>query len=138
MDCRLQVFKLDKEERSSTAIYRVAVVDSSRSKSYPANFVCMLPTKVHIIKGKSTSVFGGLFGDKSLEFAIGLLNRALKSENNVEVKAELARRIKLMDPNKVSLIKCIGCNKTFQPRKIGKYKQNFCIECLKKRLGARQ
>ncbi len=133
----MQVFKLDKEERSSAATYRFAVVDYSRSKSYPANFVCMLPAKVDLVRGKSMNVFGGLFGDKSLEFAIELLSRALKSENDVEVKTEITRRLKLIDPNQVNLVKCRICYKSFQPSKIRKYKQNLCPECLKKRFGAR-
>ena len=40
--------------------YRFAVVDYSRSKSYPANFVCMLPAKVDQGKGKIANVFGTL------------------------------------------------------------------------------
>ena len=119
-------------------IYRFAVVDFSRSNSYPANFVCMLPTKVDQRKGKVANVFGTLFGDRSLDFAMDLLNGALKSERDLEVKTEITRRLKLIDPKQAELIKCIGCSKTFRPRKIRKYKQNLCPECLKKRFAARQ
>lgn len=134
----MQVFKHQKEDRNSTVTYKFAVVDYSRSKSFPANFVCMLPAKVDFVKGKSANVFGGLFGDKSVDFAKELLNKALKSENNAEVKTEIERRLRLIDSKQVRLIKCSGCNRTFQPRKIRKYKQNLCPECLKKRFAARQ
>ncbi len=133
MDCKLQVFKLDKEERSSAATYRFAVVDYSRSKSYPANFVCMLPAKVDLVKGKSMNVFGGLFGDKSLDFAVELLNRALKSENDVEVKTEIERRLKLLEPKQATIVECSVCRKTFQPVKMRKYRQHICRECYRKR-----
>jgi DNA-directed RNA polymerase subunit RPC12/RpoP len=79
-----------------------------------------------------------LFGDKSVDFAINLLTEALRSERNTEVKTEIERRLKLLDPKRVTVVKCSGCKKTFQPRKIRKYKQNLCPECLKKRFAARQ
>lgn len=138
MDCRLQVFKHETADGSLAKTYRFAVVDFNKSKGYPANFVCMLPAKVGQGKGKTANVFGALFGDKSVDFAMGLLNEALKNERDIEVKAEVERRLKLIDPNQVNLAKCSGCNKTFQPRKIRKYKQNLCPECLKKRFAARR
>jgi hypothetical protein len=138
MDCGLQVFKLEKGVRDSETTYRFAVVDYSRARSYPANFVCMLPAKVELVKGKTTNVFGGLFGDKSQDFAVELLNKALISEKDDEVKTEIARRLKLIDVKQVSLVKCSGCDRTFQPRKVRKHKQNLCPECLKKRFGDRQ
>ncbi len=137
MDCKLQVFKLDREEGNSTATYRFAVVDCNKSKRYPANFVCMLPSKVDLVKGKNANVFGGLFGDKSLEFAIDLLNKALKSESDAEVKTEIERRLKLIDPKQATTFKCRVCKKTFQAAKTVKYKQQFCKECYRKRF-ARQ
>jgi hypothetical protein len=98
----------------------------------------MLPAKVDQGKGKVVNVFGTLFGDKSVDFAIDLLSDALKHERDLEVKTEIARRLKLIDPKQANWVKCSGCNKTFQPRKIRKYKQNLCPECLKKRFAARQ
>jgi hypothetical protein len=137
MDCRLQVFKRGEMDNSLTKTYRFAVLDLNKAKDYPANFVCMLPLKVDQRNGKTLNVFGELFGDKSVDFAIGLLNDALKNESDVEVKTELERRLKLIDPKKVNLIKCSQCKKVFQPRKIRKYKQNFCDDCLKARYGQR-
>ena len=138
MDCRLQVFKFEKGLRNSGNTYRFAIVDDSRSNSYPANFVCMLPAKVELVKGKTTNRFGTLFGDKGIDFALGLLNEALKNERDIEVKTEIKRRLKLIDPNQVALVKCVGCNKTFQLGKTRKYKQNLCPTCLKKRFAARR
>lgn len=134
----MQVFKRDAEDSNLAKTYRFAVLDFSRSKSYPANFVCMLPVKVDQGKGKIANVFGELYGDKSLDFAIELLNKALKSESDTEVKTEIERRIKLIDPKQANLVKCCVCKKTFQPVRIRKYKQNFCDDCLKKRYGRRQ
>ena len=138
MDCRLQVFKRDSMDNNLSKTYRFAVVDFSRSKNYPSNFVCMLPLKVDQKKGKIGNVFGELFGDKSVDLAMRLLRDALKIESDVDVKAEIERRINLIDPDRVNVIKCSGCKRTFHPRKIRKYKQNFCPECLQKKFGARQ
>ncbi len=134
----MQVFKLTKGARNSGITYRFAIVDYSRSKSYPANFVCMLPTKVDLVDGKTTNAFGRIFGNNGEDFAKELLNKALESESDTEVKTEIERRLKLIDPKQVNFIKCSGCSRTFQPRKIRKYKQNLCPECLKRRFAARQ
>ena len=138
MDCRLQVFKLEKGVRNSGNTYRFAIVDYSRSRSYPANFVCMLPVKVELVKGKTTNRFGTLFGERSVDFAKGLLNEALKNERDIEVKTEINRRLKLIDPNQVNLVKCNRCNKAFKPQKIRKHKQNLCPMCFIERFGARR
>lgn len=137
MDCRLQVFKLDAAGRHLGKTYRFAVMDYSRSRRYPENFVCMLPAKVDQGKEKIANVFGTLFGDKSLDFAVGLLNEALKSESDVEVKTEIKRRLKLLDLKQVGLVQCSDCKKPFQPAKMRRYKQPFCSECYRKRFGAR-
>jgi hypothetical protein len=136
MDCRLQVFR--REDRVCSRTYRFAVIDFSRSKSYPANFICILPVKVDQGNGKSLNVFREMFGDKSLDLAKELLNDALKIEKDAEVIAEIERRLKLIDPKQVHLVKCGKCRKSFQPRRIRKYKQNFCDDCLKARYGLRQ
>ncbi len=137
LDCRLQVFKREQMDSNLTKSYRFAVVDFSKSRSYPANFVCMLPVKVEQKKGKNANVFGELFGENSVDFAIGLLNAALKNENDAEVKTEIKRRLKLIDPKQVNLVKCSQCKKNFQPRRVRKYKQNLCEDCLKAKYGRR-
>jgi hypothetical protein len=136
MDFRLQVFKRDEIEDRMGKTYRFAVVDFSRSKSYPSNFVCMLPLKVK--KGKITNIFEQVFGEKSLDLANGLLKEALTRENDSEVKTEIQRRLKLLDPNQINQIQCSGCGRKFQPYRIRKFKQNLCEDCLKKRYGMRK
>lgn len=137
MDCKLQVFKRDAREGYSGWTYRFAIVNYNKSKTYPANFVCMLPVKLYQGKANYGSVFGTLFGDKSLEFAIGLLNDALKTEDDTEIKAEIEKRLKLIDPKQVNVVKCNQCKKEFQPQKIRRYKPHLCDECLKAKYGAR-
>ncbi len=128
MDYKLQVFKHEAREGWT---YRLAVVN--KSKSYPANFVCMLPIK--LIKSKVDTgyggIFGGFFGDKSLDVALQLLNDALKTEHEPEIVAEIEKRLKLIDPKLVNLVKCSQCKKTFQPKKPKRYKQYLCEKCLK-------
>jgi hypothetical protein len=87
--------------------------------------------------GKADSVFLQVFGDKSLEQAKALLKGALEREDDSEVKAEIERRLKLLEPKGVNQIKCSGCGKLFQPRRIRRFKNNFCKECMKKRFGSR-
>jgi hypothetical protein len=117
--------------------FRFAVVDLDKSKSYPANFVCMLPTQ---ISGKTrlVSIFMQVFGDKSTEQARALLNKALETEEEPEVKAEIEKRLRMLEPEPVSQINCSGCGKLFQPQRVRKYQQNFCEECMKKKFGSRE
>jgi hypothetical protein len=95
--CRIET----EEDYSVTKRFRFAVVDSDKSNSYPLNFVCMLPTKISA-GGKSQSVFLQIFGDKSLEQARALLTGALETESDSEVKAEIERRLKLLEAKPVS------------------------------------
>jgi formylmethanofuran dehydrogenase subunit E len=95
----------------------------------------MLP--VQLGAGKSDSVFLKIFGDKSLEQAKALLKEAFEREDDSEIKAEIERRLKLLEPKKVDQIKCSGCGKLFQPRRIRRFKNNFCEECMKKKFGNR-
>ena len=84
------------EDYSLGRRFRFAVVDLDKGKNYPLNFVCMLPTNINI-NGKSQSVFLQIFGDKSLEQAKTLLTEALETESDSEVKAEISRRLKLLE-----------------------------------------
>ena len=117
--------------------FRFAVVDLDKSKSYPSNFVCMLPTQISG-KARLESIFMQVFGDRSREQARELLAEAMKTEEEPEVKAEIEKRLKMPEPESVIQIKCSGCGKLFQPRRVRKYQQNFCEECMKKKFGSRQ
>jgi hypothetical protein len=110
---------------------RFAVVDLNKSKSYPENFVSMLPMRIDS-DGKLPSVFTKFFGNKSLKIARGLLTESLKKEHGSEIKAEIARRLKLLDPNPVVYIKCRVCKKFFPNRKKRLFKLKICPECLKR------
>jgi hypothetical protein len=126
----------DAKDYSVGKRFRFAVVDLDKGKNYPLNFVCMLPMKMNAA-GKGQSVFLQIFGDKSLERARALLTGALGTEDDSEVKAEITRRLKLLEPEPISQIKCGTCGKLFQPRRVRKYPQNFCEECMKKKFGSR-
>jgi hypothetical protein len=135
MDFRLQAFRFDMGTRNLGVSYRFAVVDYNKSHEYPSNFVCMLPLKVDLVKGKSLNVFGDLFGEKCVDFAIELLNKALLSERDNEVKTEIERRLKILDPKQTGRVECCICKKTFESAKAKKYKHPFCNECYRKRYG---
>jgi hypothetical protein len=86
----------DAQDYSVGRRFRFAVVDLDKGKNYPLNFVCMLPTNINV-NGKSQSVFLQIFRDKSLEQARALLTKALETESDSEVKAEISRRLKLLE-----------------------------------------
>jgi hypothetical protein len=110
---------------------RFAVVELNKSGYYPSNFVSMLPMRIDS-GGKMPSVFTKFFGNKSLETARRLLTEALKTEDDSEIKAEIARRLNLLEPNPVIQIKCRVCKKFFQTRKERAFKQKICPECMKR------
>ena len=136
MSVRLQIFEHNgKDDNPFRRSFRFAVVDFSKSQSYPSNFVCMLPLKLGV--GKPDSVFLKVYGNRSLEQAKILLTGALKAESDAEIKAEIERRLKLLDPAQTTQIKCSSCGKLFQPQRIRRYKKNFCQACMRKRYGDR-
>jgi hypothetical protein len=90
----------------------------------------MLPVKPYSGKSKSQSAFGALFGEKGLNLAIGLLNDALKTEKDIEVRGEIEKRLKFLNPKEAIVVKCSQCGKPVQPRKVRRYKQYLCNECL--------
>ena len=111
--------------------FRFAVVDSNNSKGYPANFVSMLPMRIDS-DGKIPSAFTKLFGNESLKIARGLLTQSLKKEQGSAIKAEIVRRLNLLEINPVIQIKCHVCKKFFKTRKEKARKQKFCPECIKR------
>jgi hypothetical protein len=129
LNFKLQVFKNDLKDYNKARTYRFAVIDSNKSKNYPANFICMLPLKPFNGVTNNNNTFSSLFGNNGREIAIGLLSDALKTEKDNDVKTEIERRIKLLDP-KESTVKCSKCNKVFSPRRNRKYAQYLCDECL--------
>jgi hypothetical protein len=134
LDIRLQIFEYygDKHNYLKKSL-RFVVVDLSKAKSYPQNFVCVLPVKLG--EGKIDNAFVRVFKDKSLEQAKALLKAAWEKEDDSEIKAEIERRLLRLEPKKINQIKCSGCGKIFQPKRIRKFKNNFCQECMKKKFG---
>lgn len=136
MSMKLQVFEQNsKDDNPFQRSFRFAVVDFSKSQSYPSNFVCMLPLK--LVPGKQDSVFLKIFGTESVEQAKVLLTKALKTEHDSVIKAEIERRLKLLDPTDTTQIKCSSCGSLFHPKKIKRYKKNFCQACMTKKYGNR-
>lgn len=117
--------------------FSFAVIDLDKAEAYPLNFVCMLPMQLSS-DGEIESAFVKVFRDKSCEVAQKLLLEALKLERDAEVKGEIERRLKLLEPKPISQINCSGCGKLFQPRRVRRYQQNFCEECMKKKFGSRE
>ena len=128
MTFELRIFTLDYAEGYNVWNHmRFAVVDLNKSEDYPENFVSMLPMNIN-----SDNVFTRFFGNKSLETARGLLTEALKTEDDPEIKAEIERRLNLLEPNPVIQIKCHVCKKFFQTEKERAHKQKICPKCMKR------
>jgi hypothetical protein len=57
----------------------------------------MLPQHISV-ETEDSSVFAKIFGEKRLELAKQLLNSALQTEADTDVKAEIKERLKLLEP----------------------------------------
>ena len=132
MNFKLRIFRRNYANNLSAWNHlRFAVVDLNKSKSYPENFVSMLPMRIDS-DGKLPSAFTKFFGNKSLETAQKLLTESLKTEGDSEIKAEITRRLNLLEPNPFIQIKCRVCKKFFQTKKKRIFKLKICPECLKR------
>ena len=137
MNVRLQVFKQDVvNDYSLGRRFRFAVVDLDKPGNYPSNFVCMLPAQISLDR-KNSSIFLEVFGDKSLEMARALLTKALEKENDSEVKAEVERRLKLLEPKPAVQVKCRVCGNFFEPER-RRFKQKICQECTRKKYASQK
>jgi hypothetical protein len=96
----------------------------------------MLPQQVSA-SSKQHSVFAKVFGNHSSELAKRLLTEALETENDLEIKAEIEKRLKLLEPKPVQ-IKCRVCGKLFEPIIMGRFKQKTCQECRQERNSSRE
>jgi hypothetical protein len=132
MNIKLQIFKM--REASGTSLaqrYRCAVVDLDRPEKYPSNFVCMLPAQIGS-DGNKHSAFVKLFGDKSIELASQLLTDALETETDVETKAEIGRRLKIIKSLNGNKVECSVCKKLFKPTRRRGFREKLCPECKKR------
>jgi len=132
MKIKLKVFAEDSKEIGR--YYRLAVIDMEKSHQYPANFVCLLPTVINNDE-KSQNTFSKMFGNRSKEQAELLLIEALKNEDEREVKAEIERRLALLNPEKYFQKRCLGCGKMIHSKRIRNMKQSLCEDCFKKKYG---
>jgi formylmethanofuran dehydrogenase subunit E len=96
----------------------------------------MLPSQVN--KSDNVNIFENLFGERSVEQARILLTGALNEVDDSEVRVEVERRLKLLEPKNITEIKCSGCGKMFLPRRVRRFKNNFCEDCMKKKFGSRE
>ncbi len=115
--------------------FRFAVVDLDRANTYPMNFVCLLPVNLNAIKSEN-SKFSEIFGKNNVEIAKKLLTETLEKEDDDELKREVERRLKLLEPNTTYKKMCISCGKIFQVEYKKKSTQRFCDNCLKRRFGS--
>ncbi len=137
MNFKLKIEPKDlREESFGPRRFSIAVVDLDRSKSYPQNFVCMLPVRIDP-RDQAGSAFQRVFGNKSVEQAKALLTQALESEDDSDVRAEIERRLKLLEPKRVSLVPCSGCGKLFNPGYARRFRKKYCSECMAKKYGSR-
>ena len=138
MKFKLIFFTLDNnDDHALGRRFRFAVVNEDKSKDYPANFVCLLPSIVNEF-GKASNVFMKIFGNKSLEQAKLLLTEALKTEDEPEIKNEIERRLKLLEPKNGNQTKCADCGNVYQSKRVRRYTKNLCQECIIKKYGNRQ
>ena len=107
---------------------RIAVIDNDKSKKYPANFVCMLPRKINP-NAKIQNKFQEKYGNQSQKIIKKLLDQALKTTDDQDIKKELLERLKILNPKPKNMVKCNICSKEFKARKFGYRLQKTCYEC---------
>jgi hypothetical protein len=117
--------------------YRFAVVDLDKAKRYPLNFVCMLPMQLCAYH-KSESAFVRVFGDRSPKVAKQLLLEALEPEHDAEIRDEIERRLKLLEPKPNVEKRCLSCGTIFLAKPKHEFKQKYCPECSKKKFSSRR
>ena len=132
MNLRLYVSKnRDARDYSQGRHIRFAVIDLKKSKNYPENYVCMLPLQPRA-NGKAHNIFSELFGNDCLELAKRLLIKALKTEGDLEIKAEIEKRLKLLEPKPAIQVKCRICGNFFEVKR-RRRSQKICLECVRKK-----
>jgi hypothetical protein len=77
-----------------------AVVDQDKPKTYPANFICILPQHMSSVT-EDSSVFARIFKEKRIETAMKLLNDALESEDDPQIKKVIVERLRQLEPKPI-------------------------------------
>jgi hypothetical protein len=127
---RLRIIKETQYIRNQWSTkFNFSVVDATIN-GYPKNFVCCLPLE-NVLKSKT---FKNAFPEETdlNQFAISLLIDAKNfyQDKDLEVLAEISRRIKLLSPKPTQTMTCKGCGTHFE--KVitkGKPTANYCPSC---------
>ena len=110
---------------------RIAVIDTDISKEYPANFVCMLPRTLNP-NSKIPNKFQKKYGNQSQKLVKKLIEQALETVEDQDIKKELLARLKILNPKPKNLAICNVCSKEFKARRYGYRLQKTCYGCLNK------
>ena len=129
MKLKLRITEKETKNYTNTQHY-FTVIDTDISKQYPQNFVSVLPRNIKTL-AKPSSVFEGLFGNKSLEMANQLLEKALKSRPNSETKKSIRERLKLLKPKLINKTTCQNCGKPINQSNNRYRIYKFCYNCHK-------
>jgi hypothetical protein len=97
MNPQLCIFKEKPTKEFNQRRVRFAIIDQDQTKSYPANFICILPQHMTAATADS-SVFAKTFKDKRLDLAKKLLTNALQTESDPQIKKEISVRLKQISP----------------------------------------
>ncbi len=108
-----------------------AVLDYGKSRTYPQNFLCLLPKSLSP-RDSDLSKFCGIFGVESNHVAVKLLTAALKAEDNSEFEDEIKERLKALQPKPVITAECAVCGCVFEPKRFGRYTERVCQKCRNK------
>jgi len=111
--------------------YLFSVIDLDRSDQYPQNFVSVLPRKINVTV-KPCNIFEELFGNRSLETAKQLLEKALERRPNSETTKAIRHRLKLLNPQLNNKSKCQNCGKPIKQNKQKFRPYKFCYQCHSK------
>jgi hypothetical protein len=65
------------------------------------------------------------------------LNKDLKIESDPEIKIEIEKRLKLLEPKPPLQAKCCVCGKLFEPER-RRFKQRICQECRQKKYASQK
>jgi len=114
------------------AYIRIAVIDKNISKEYPANFVCILPKTINL-NAKTPNKFQEKYGTQSKEIIKKLIDHALKTADDQDIKKELLKRLKILNPKPKNMVKCNACGQEFKSKTFRYGKQKTCYECKTKR-----
>jgi hypothetical protein len=133
MNIKLYITKnTDLKDYQTGKYISVAVIDTDKSKQYPANFVCILPRNINP-NTKTPNKFQKKYGNQSQEIIKKLLDQALKTADDQDIKKELLARLKILTPKPKNMVKCNVCGKEFKSRKSWYGRQKTCYACKVKK-----